>query len=123
MKNIFLTLLAMVTAMVGCGSAQNFVSVDADDFAKAIAEKGVQLVDSRTAEEYQAGHIPGAINVDVNSADFDKKISTLKKNSVVAVYCRSGRRSKIAAKRISQQGFKVVELDGGILSWRGKIEK
>ena len=119
-KFVLMTFLAGLCAIFGC-SAKGFVSVDADEFAREIAKKGVQLVDVRTAAEYAEGHIPNAVNMDVLSSDFAEKIATLDKSQTLALYCRSGRRSKAAAQQAVSLGFKVVELDGGVLSWRGKL--
>ena len=112
--------LAGLFAIFGC-SAKGFESVGADEFAREIAKKGVQLVDVRTAGEYAEGHIRNAVNIDVNSSDFAEKIALLDKDRTVAIYCRSGRRSKVAADKAVELGFKVVELDGGVLSWRGGL--
>lgn len=118
MNKIALALLATILLM-GCSSKGEFCSVDAETFARVIAKERIQLVDVRTPEEYAEGHIPRAINIDVNGADFDVQTGQLDKSRPVALYCRSGRRSKIAAERMAKQGFKVTELDGGILSWEG----
>ena len=117
-----MSILTVLCAIFGC-TAKNFVSVNAEEFAREIAKSGVQLVDVRTAEEYAAGHIPNAVNVDVLSPDFSKKIAKLDKAQPVALYCRSGRRSKSAAEQTAKLGFQVIELDGGILSWHGDIER
>ena len=117
-----MSIFATLCAVFGC-TAKGFVSVDADEFAREIAKSGVQLVDVRTAEEYANGHIPAAVNMDVFSSDFAKQIATLDKECTVALYCRSGRRSKSAAEQAVKLGYKVVELDGGILSWKGEIER
>ena len=121
-KVCVMTFFAGLCAIFGC-SAKGFESVGADEFAREIAKEGVQLVDVRTAAEYAEGHIPNAVNIDVNSADFDKKMAKLDKEHTVAIYCRSGRRSKAAADRAVKMGFKVVELDGGVLSWKGELER
>ena len=121
-KFILMTFFAGLCAIFGC-SAKGFESVDAAEFAREIAKKGVQIVDVRTAAEYAEGHIPNAVNIDVYSEDFADKIAQLDKERTVAIYCRSGRRSKSAAEQAVKQGFKVVELDGGVLSWRGKLER
>lgn len=121
-KFILMTFFAGLCAIFGC-SAKTFESVDAAEFAREIAKKGVQIVDVRTAAEYAEGHIPNAVNIDVYSEDFADKIAKLDKERTVAIYCRSGRRSKSAAEQAVKQGFKVVELDGGVLSWRGKLER
>ena len=121
-KYIFMALFAGLCSFLGC-SAKGFVSVGAEEFAREIAKSGVQIVDVRTASEYAEGHIPGAVNIDVLSSDFSEKITSLDKEHTVALYCRSGRRSKSAAAEATKQGFKVVELDGGVLSWKGKLER
>ena len=100
-----------------------FESVDQTQFALEIAKSDVQIVDVRTMAEYADEHIPGAVNIDVNSPEFDSAITTLNKEHTVALYCRSGRRSKIAADKVASAGYKVVELDGGILSWQGEVVK
>ena len=121
-KYLLRSIFTALCAVFGC-SAKGFVSVDADEFAREIARSGVQVVDVRTAEEYASGHIPAAVNMDVYQPDFAKQIATLDKERTVALYCRSGRRSKSAAEQAVKLGYKVVELDGGILSWQGKIER
>ena len=108
--------------MAGCATNGKFESVDEARFAEVIKNPEVQLVDVRTADEYNSGHIVGAENMDVNQGDFDRRVATLDKRRPVALYCRSGRRSKIAAERVATQGFTVIELDGGILSWLGEVE-
>ncbi|MBO5847507.1 MAG: rhodanese-like domain-containing protein, partial [Bacteroidales bacterium] len=84
-----------------CGKKPAFVSVDADTFALEIVKDNVQLLDVRTAEEFAQGRIPSAINMDVNAENFDEMIKSLDKNKTVALYCRSGRRSKIAAEKVA----------------------
>lgn len=122
MKKLFSLLLA-ATSLVGCQSNTEFKSVDAQQFAEVIANKDVQLVDARTPEEFSEGHIPGAVNIDVKSENFDAQIATLNPDRPVAVYCRSGRRSKLAAERMVNAGLQVTELSDGILSWKGEVVK
>ena len=119
-KGLLMMLFAGLCSIFGC-SAKGFESVEAAEFAREIAKEGVQLVDVRTASEYAEGHIPNAVNIDVYSPDFAEQIAKLDKEQTVAIYCRSGRRSKSAAEQAVKLGFKVVELDGGVLSWRGKL--
>lgn len=122
MKKLFSLLLA-ATSLVGCQSNTEFKSVDAQQFAEVIANKDVQLVDARTPEEFSEGHISGAVNMDVKSENFDAQIATLNPARPVAVYCRSGRRSKLAAERMTNAGLQVTELADGILSWKGEVVK
>ena len=121
-KVIIMSFFTTLCTLFGC-TAKGFVSVDADEFSREITKPGVQLVDVRTAEEYTNGHIPNAVNIDVLSPNFAQEIAKLDKAQPVALYCRSGRRSKSAAEEAVKQGFKVVELDGGIISWKGEIER
>lgn len=100
-----------------------FESVNAERFAEVVAQPDVQIVDVRTAAEFEEGHILRAMNMDVKSPEFDQQIKSLDKHKTVALYCRSGRRSKIAAEKVVALGCTVVELDGGILSWNGEIER
>ena len=122
MKKLFSLLLA-ATSLIGCQSNTEFKSVDAQQFAEVIANKDVQLVDARTPEEFSEGHISGAVNMDVKSENFDAQIATLNPARPVAVYCRSGRRSKLAAERMTNAGLQVTELADGILSWKGEVVK
>ena len=108
---------------MSCQTQTDFKSVDIKEFKTEIAKSDVQLVDVRTAKEYSEGHIPGAMNIDVNAPDFEEKIKVLDKNENVAIYCRSGRRSKMAAKKLAAAGYKVIELNTGFLSWDGAVEK
>ncbi len=120
MKKIFILLAASVMA-VGCGNG--YESVDARGFAEALKNPQVQIIDTRTPQEFSEGHIPDAVNIDLSSEDFIEQMKLLDKEKPVAVYCRSGRRSKIAAERFAKEGFKVTELEGGIMTWKGEIIK
>lgn len=94
------------------------LSVTASVFADSIDNPGVQLVDVRTPDEFAAGNIPGSVNIDVQTGHFGETAATmLDKAYTVAVYCRSGNRSKNAAKTLSMMGYNVVELDGGYNDW------
>ena len=119
-KCIIMSIFTSLLAIFGC-SAQDFKSVDAEEFAREIANENVLILDVRTASEYAEGHIQGAVNIDVLASGFAERIATLDKAKTLAIYCRSGRRSKSAATQAVKQGFKVVELDGGVLSWDGKL--
>lgn len=94
-------------------------SVTTPEFEEIITKSEVQLVDVRTPEEFHSGHIRNAVNIDVKSSVFSIKIMTLNKNIPVAVYCRSGMRSKAAAEILLRKGFTVIELNKGILDWMG----
>lgn len=94
----------------------NSVSVEA--FVDSISKPGVQIVDVRTPEEFDAGNIEGSINIDVLTGRFGEEASALlDKTRTVALYCRSGNRSKDAAEMLSLMGYNVVELDKGYNAW------
>lgn len=87
------------------------------EFKKLLADTLVVLVDVRTPAEYQAGHIERARNIDVRGVDFDECILLLDRKRPVAVYCKSGVRSRMAARKLVKRGFRVYNLDKGYLSY------
>ena len=88
-------------------------------FEELIKNPNVQLVDVRTLAEHMEGHIPGSLNINVKDEEgFPAAVDDLlDKGREVAVYCRSGRRSRTAADLLVKKGFKVYNLDKGILNW------
>lgn len=121
MKN-FMAMAAMALTFTACTPGANnqsaFTSVSVEQFAADIANPQVQLVDVRTPGEHAAGSIPGSMNIDVKSDDFATCASRqLDKERPVAIYCRSGRRSKTAADILVGLGYKVIELDSGYNGW------
>ena len=93
--------------------------LDAAAFASAIGEPGTVLVDVRTPEEYAAGHLAGAVNLDVQGPGFADAVAALDAAGHYAVYCHSGNRSAVAVSYLRDHGFtSVVELAGGILAWQ-----
>ena len=97
---------------------EGFVSVNPEQFSELVESGDYVMVDVRTPEEYAEGHIEGAVNIDFKSDEFQKIArKRLRKGSALAIYCRSGRRSKEAAKILSRMGFSGYELDKGYLSW------
>lgn len=106
--------------MSGCKSDNNITSVSATEFENEIKADSVQLLDVRTPQEHAEGHIAGALNIDVKSDDFRQIAENeLSKDSTILVYCLSGRRSMDAAEILTGLGYKVVNLKGGIIEWKG----
>jgi phage shock protein E len=94
-------------------------TVSKNEFQKLIDQQYV-LIDVRTAEEFDAGTIQGALLVDVKKDDFIQKINRLNKQDTLLLFCRSGRRSTRAAQIMDSLGFKhLFELGGGYLDWTG----
>lgn len=99
--------------------ARTFEILSVEEFAQRIASKKVVIMDVRLENEFSQGHIKGARNVVWNNNfEANLKASGIKTNKTVAVYCRSGRRSKLAAEVLVKLGYKVIELDTGILGWQ-----
>ena len=122
MKHSYLHRIAMGIALLfsACSpSTKNFETVSIEQFQSVITGPDVQIVDVRTAQEFLEGHIPGCLNIDVTQPDFNRKAdSLLNKSHKVAIYCRSGNRSKKAAAQLQKMGFKVVELGAGFNGWK-----
>jgi thioredoxin len=97
-------------------------SLSAPEFSKKISEKPEAIIiDVRTPEEFEKGHLINALNYDWNGGNFETEISSLDKNKTMFVYCLSGGRSGSAASKMRSEGFKeVYELDGGIIKWRAE---
>lgn len=97
----------------------SYSTVGVGEFQSVIATEGMQLLDVRTREEFDEGHIASAVHVDVNDSAFvENAMAVLDKQRPVAVYCRSGRRSARAARLLSEQGCAVTNLDGGVIAWQ-----
>lgn len=110
--------------------AQNntFKTVDVKEFAGFIAKNDVTLLDVRTPAEHAEGYIPGTdFNIDVLEETYTQiALESLPKDKPVALYCRSGNRSKKAASILSEKGYQVVELGSGFKGWSAagkKVEK
>lgn len=92
------------------------------EFAEFIMQTDVQILDVRTLEEFETGHIHGAMMIDYRTDPngfLEKAEALLQKDKPVALYCRSGKRSHAAAEVMLKKGFKqIVELDGGIIAWQ-----
>lgn len=93
--------------------------VDAATFQKLAKTPGTVLLDVRTAQEFSEGHLQGAQNLDFSSEGFSASIAGLDKSMNYMVYCKSGRRSAMAAEQMKDAGFtKITDLKGGITAWR-----
>ena len=92
--------------------------VGVEEFDKLRSEKTNVVLDVRTPEEFKAGHIPGAVNINFNSPDFDKQIGALDKNKTYLVHCAAGGRSAKACKKLDNVGFKeLYDLAPGFKGW------
>ena len=95
------------------------LTVDAAKFSKAIAAPDAQILDVRTASEYQSGHIANALQANwLDPREFKNRTQYLDKSKTIYIYCQSGGRSASAQTALIQAGFNVVNLEGGISNWR-----
>ena len=119
-----LTLLVMFCAFT-CVDAQSTGNglIKPAKFERLMKKENTVVIDVRTVEEYNDSHLPGALNMNVNSEEFAEKIKGLDKSKKYLLYCRSGKRSQKALDMMAAQGFEQVHhLKGGILKWKGKLE-
>jgi rhodanese-related sulfurtransferase len=101
---------------------RSFADLSSGDFEKEVKNnKDAVVIDVRTRGEFNSGKIPGAINIDLMSADFTSRVAALDRSKTYLVYCRSGNRSAQACTLMSADGLKVSNLAGGIISWRGEL--
>ena len=122
-KSFLIALLtfALPFGCVGCvsdGGSATYEQISGAE-AKALmdSESGYIIIDARTQEEYDQGHIPGAILIpEYEIADRAEK-ELPDKDRLILVYCRSGRRSKIAAEELVKLGYTNVKEFGGIIDW------
>ena len=123
---LMLLTLALPFGCVGCsdGGSASYDQISGAE-AKALMdnERDYIIIDARTQSEYDQGHIPGAIMIpEYEIADRAEK-ELPDKNQLILVYCRSGRRSKIASEALVKLGYTNVKEFGGIIDWPYEIVK
>ncbi|RCU51523.1 MULTISPECIES: rhodanese-like domain-containing protein [Corallincola] len=117
MKRILVAICALWSSWVAAGEIQ---LISQQEWL-ALAENNPQqiLLDVRSAEEYAAGHIPGAINISYD--ELDKRWQELdgEQQELIVVYCRSGRRAGIAEALLQAKGFtQLRHLEGDLIGWK-----
>ena len=135
MKTFKLTifLLGLLLVLVACteneqkiegGEAvkQTYVNITAEE-AKSIMESDAEyvIVDARTPEEFSEGHIPGAVLIPYDEISEKAESILTDKDKTILIYCRSGRRSKIAAEALLELGYTDIREFGGIIDWKYEI--
>ena len=129
MKKLVFLLLAVMT-LTACGQDKEndqgavYVNITAEE-AKEImdTEEGYVILDVREQDEYDAGHISGAILIPFTQIEAKANEMLPDKDQLILVYCRSGRRSKIAAEALAELGYTNIKEFGGILDWPYEVEK
>lgn len=114
---VALTLTACASATVVGTEVEQYSAADAQAFLAA-APADLVILDVRTPDEFDAGHLSGAVNVDYYAADFTDQLDALDRDVPYFVYCRSGNRSEAAVDLMQDLGFaEIHELQGGIVAW------
>ena len=128
MRQGFLSLLlAFCLVLTGCGGGQGapYEQIDAETAHTMMEEQsGVVILDVREQDEYDSGHIPGAVLLPLGTIDEQGAQAVIPaKDTTVLVYCRSGNRSKQASEKLAALGYTAVYEFGGIRDWPYDIEK
>ena len=130
MRKIKLLIPMILSAMLlsSCGtpgsSSSGYRQISMDEAVKMMKdEKDYIILDVRRPDEYTKGHIPGAINVPNEEIGTAEIAELPEKSQLILVYCRSGRRSKEASEKLAKLGYTNIVEFGGILDWKGEIEK
>lgn len=114
----------MLTACTSPSGAAKYRQISMDEAVVMMEEKKDYIIlDVRRADEFAEGHIPGAINLPNEEIGSSEIAELPDKSQLILVYCRSGRRSKEASEKLAQLGYTNVVEFGGILDWKGEIEK
>lgn len=129
-KGLYLAVLlaALLPTAAACEAApENNIGYEQISGAEAKAlmdtEAGYIIIDARTEEEYAEGHIPGAVLIPEYQISEKAEDILPDKDALILVYCRSGRRSKIAAEELVKLGYTSVKEFGGIIYWEYETEK
>ena len=101
-----------------CHASKGIKSVDSATFKAEISSATVQLLDVRTADEFAKGHLEKSINIDVHESHFTEMVKErFDKSQPIYLYCRSGKRSMMAAQALAKEGYQIVNLKDGFLGW------
>ena len=126
MKRIFTLVLATLLALTACGgtSVENNYQQITQEKAKGLMDtQEVIVLDVREQDEFNAGHIPGAVLLPVGTIKEDTAAAVIPElDSIVLVYCRSGNRSKTASKALADIGYTNIYEFGGINTWVYEVE-
>ena len=127
MKRIICLLTAILMLLTGCGgtAVENTYQQITQEEAKAMMDtQEVIILDVREQDEFDAGHIPGAVLLPVGSISDETAAAVIPEmDSIVLVYCRSGNRSKTASSALAELGYTNVYEFGGINTWLYEVEK
>lgn len=123
MKRLFLFVgLVMALFTMSCKdkpATDEVKVISVEEVREAMSDGQSQLIDVRTIEEFNDGHLKSAKNICVTDNDFQEKVANLNRDEPVYLYCRSGKRSARAGEILREMGFtEIYDMDGGILKWQ-----
>ncbi|WP_111309689.1 rhodanese-like domain-containing protein [Confluentibacter sediminis] len=121
MKKLSFLYVILIITFSSCKEVESpkITIVSPEEMQSFLQADNVQLIDVRTAKEFENGHIPGAQNIDFFSPTFVQDITKLDKDKPVYLYCNSGKRSAKCAQKMLEEGFvKIYDLDGGFSKWK-----
>ena len=128
MKKLIVVLLAAML-LAACGQDKEndreavYVHITAEEAKKIMdSEEGYIILDVRTQEEYDQGHIPGAMLIPNTEIETKAEEVLMDKDQLLLVYCRSGRRSKLASEILVELGYTNIKEFGGIIDWPYETE-
>ena len=129
MKKVCILLAILLMLLPACGqTTQNkqeavYLNITAEEAKKIMdSEEGYVILDVRTREEYDQGHIPGAVLIPNTEIAARAEEELTDKSPLILVYCRSGRRSKLAAEELVALGYTNIREFGGIINWPYEVE-
>lgn len=112
-------LFLAASSMVACAQKDPAVDINPQQAEEKMQDENVVVLDVRTPEEFNQGHIKGAVHIDHYADDFQQQIDALDRETTYVVYCRSGGRSGRSVDMMQKMNFaKVYNLDGGIIAWK-----
>ena len=133
MKKILILCMTFIFILTGCGNTDSVQNTEQKSGYKQVSmEEGLELMeadsdyillDVRRDDEFEEGHIPGAINIPNESIGKEEIAELPDKDQTIYVYCRSGNRSKQASQKLVDLGYTDVIEFGGIIDYSGEIEK
>lgn len=126
MKRMISLILITLLLFTGCGETameNSYQSISQEDAKQMMDEQEVVILDVREQDEYDSGHIPGAVLLSVGAINEDTAAAVIpEKESIVLVYCRSGNRSKTASLALAELGYTEIYEFGGITTWPYEVE-
>ena len=134
MRRFLALALVLVLCLTGCNAGiskesattvmTGYKQISQDEAKEMMArDDGHIIVDVRRQDEYDAGHIPGAILIPNESIDKERPKELPDLDQIILVYCRSGRRSKEASEKLAKMGYTKIYEFGGIITWPGETTR